>query len=216
MLSGIQHFSFCKRQWALIQIEMQWEENLHTVEGNIMHKRAHEGPFLESRGNTLISRGMAIHSELMGINGVCDVVEFKRYVKNPGTHICLSGREGFYKVIPVEYKKGESKAIDADRLQMAAQAMCLEEMMFTEIIEGFLFYGKTKRRERVEIDETLRRKVKSCFLEMHDFYSKKYTPKVKMTKACNACSLKEICLPKLTKKKSVREFIEGKLEDKEI
>ena len=106
MLSGIQHFAFCPRQWALIHIENQWEENVRTVEGNIMHKRAHDGPQIETRKNLVVSRQMKVYSRYLGISGICDVVEFKKCKKGEeGVH--LYEREGLYKVHPVEYKKGE-------------------------------------------------------------------------------------------------------------
>lgn len=77
-LSGIQHYVFCKRQWALIHIELQWAENLRTVEGRLMHKNAHDKYFSEKRGDLIISRGMPVHSRELGISGECDVVEFQR------------------------------------------------------------------------------------------------------------------------------------------
>ena len=135
MLSGIQHFSFCRRQWALIHIEQQWDENLRTVEGNIFHKKAHDGYSSEKRRDVIISRGMPVFSPALGISGVCDIVEFYRDDKKG---ISLHGREGRYLVYPVEYKKGQPKEDEADVLQLAAQAMCLEEMLECEIEKGYL------------------------------------------------------------------------------
>lgn len=106
MLSGIQHFSFCRRQWALIHIEQQWDENLRTVEGNIFHKKAHDGYSSEKRQDVIISRGMPVFSPALGVSGVCDIVEFCR---NDKKGISLHGREGRYLVYPVEYKKGQPK-----------------------------------------------------------------------------------------------------------
>ncbi len=197
----------------MIHIENQWEENLRTIEGKIMHERAHEGPTLESRKNILISREMRVFSTKLGITGICDVVEFKKTTKEEG--ISLYGREDYYKVYPVEYKKGEAKEDDVDRLQLVAQAMCLEEMMCTKIEYGYLYYGKTKRREKVEISEALRERVEKICEEMHDLFEKQYTPKVKWKpKSCNACSLKEICVPKLLKKRLVHEYILNSIEEK--
>ncbi len=207
MLSGIQHYAFCKRQWALIHIENQWEENLRTIEGNIMHERAHNGPKLESRKNLLVSREMRIFSSSLGISGICDVVEFKKCNRDEENAVTLFNREGCYSVIPVEYKKGEPKVNDADRLQLTAQVMCLEEMLCTFIEYGYLYYGTTRRREKVEITEDLRKKVKEICSQMHQLVEKQYTPKVKRTKACNACSLKNICIPKLMKNSSVHDYI---------
>ena len=125
--------------------------------------------------------------------------------------IKLHGHRGLYSIYPIEYKKGKPKLTQEDKLQLAAQAMCLEEMFSAEILEGAIFYGETRRRENVEIDETLRDEVRKMFQEMHQYYERKYTPKVKYSKSCNACSLKEICLPKLGKNISVKEYMDQML-----
>lgn len=215
MLSGIQHFAFCRRQWALIHIENQWEENLRTVEGNIMHARAHDGPTLESRKNIILSREMRVFSHDLGISGICDVVEFKRCENDGADGISLFGKEGKYIVSPVEYKKGEPKTGDEDRLQLVAQIICLEEMLAAKIDFGYLYYGKTKRREKVIADESIRKVVKSMVMEMHDLFDKSYTPKVKWSKACNACSLNNVCVPKVMKNKNVHSYIANKMKDGE-
>jgi CRISPR-associated exonuclease Cas4 len=115
---------------------------------------------------------------------------------------------------PVEYKKGGPKENHADELQLCAQAMCLEEMLLCNIPEGSLYYGTNRRRTQVEFTPELREQVKSMLQEMHELWDKGYTPKVKPQKGCNACSLKEICIPKLTKTKSVSSYIEANLTEK--
>lgn len=206
---------FVPRQWALIHIENQWEENVRTVEGNIMHKRAHDGPQIETRKNLVVSRQMKVYSKYLGISGICDVVEFNKCKKGE-EGVRLYGREGLYKVHPVEYKKGEPKENNADRLQLVAQAICLEEMMCTRIEEGNLYYGTTKRREHVEITDSLRQEVENICLQMHQYFDRQYTPNIKRTKSCNACSLKNICLPQLSKKKSVHNYILKTIKDGEL
>lgn len=198
MLSGIQHFSFCKRQWALIHIEQQWEENYRTVDGRIMHRHAHDGTYFEKRGDLLITRGMAVSSKELGISGECDIVEFHREENG----IPIRGHEGTYQVIPVEYKRGSPKISDSDRLQLTAQVMCLEEMLCCSIKEGFLYYGEIKHRERILINDELRMLTRKNIEEMHQYFQCGYTPKARRTKSCNACSLKDICLPALEKKKA--------------
>lgn len=101
-ISGIQHFVFCRRQWALIHIEQQWEENILTTSGKIMHENAHDSRFSEKRKDVIISRGMPVKSYTLGLTGVCDVVEFHRAKDGA----ILNGYDGFYKIIPVEYKHG--------------------------------------------------------------------------------------------------------------
>ena len=129
MLSGIQHFKFCRRQWALIHIEQQWDENVHTVIGELMHKKVHDPMSKEKRKDTIIVRALPIASRKMGISGECDVVEFHKCEDG----ISLYGHRGSYSVFPVEYKKGKPKITEEDKLQLTAQAMCLEEMFSTEI-----------------------------------------------------------------------------------
>ncbi len=208
-LSGIQHFSFCRRQWALIHIEQQWVENLRTADGRIFHERAHDGAQREKRGDLIIVRDMRIHSPVLGISGSCDVVEFHR---GPGG-MSLPGQEGLWNPYPVEYKRGVSKVSDADRLQLCAQAMCLEEMLCCDIPEAALFYGETRRREIVGLGGELREQLRLLLMEMHELYRRSYTPKVKPGKGCNACSLRELCLPKLAKKHSVAEYLRKHMED---
>lgn len=210
-LSGIQHFAFCRRQWALAYIELQWQENVRTVEGKLLHNRAHEASSFEKRGDILISRGMPVQSRIMGVSGECDVVEFHRQ----DTGINLHGREGKYQVIPIEYKRGSPKVTDVDMLQLSAQAMCLEEMLCCTIPFGYLYYGETKHRKQIDISEELRRKTKEMFREMHQYYERRYTPKVRWSKSCNACSLKDICLPGLGRNKSVANYINNKMTEEE-
>jgi len=207
MLSGIQHFAFCRRQWALIHIEQLWDENLHTVEGNLLHENCHDPYFSESRKDVLISRSMPIFSRSLGVSGECDIVEFRKSTDG----ISLHRKDGLYTVYPVEYKHGEPKDSDIDILQLAAQAVCLEEMLGCEISNGAIFYGKTKRRQKVDLTSELKEQVMCLFAEMHSCFQRGYIPKVKPTKSCNACSLKNLCLPKLCKMKSVKEYLEQNL-----
>ena len=203
-LSGIQHFAFCRRQWALIHIEMQWKENLRTVEGQILHENAHNPEMNEKRGNVIVVRAMPVHSRKMGVSGECDVVEFHKSDK--GAHI--NGREGVYMPVPVEYKRGEPKSDNIDILQLAAQALCLEEMFCTDINYGYIYYGETRHRLKVDFDDEIRNEVVKLFEEMHLYYRRGYTPKAKISKKCNACSLKDLCVPVLNKNKSVAEYID--------
>lgn len=210
-LSGIQHFCFCRRQWALIHIEQQWAENLRTVEGEILHDRAHDDRFTEKRGDLLIARGLAVHSSALGVSGACDVVEFHQSPEG----VPLFHHKGTWLPVPVEYKRGNSKEIDADRLQLCCQGMCLEEMLACDVPSGYLYYGETRRREEVLFTSELREQVRTLFNEMHGYFRRRYTPKVRPSKSCNACSLKELCLPKLCGKLSAKEFIESYLQGDE-
>lgn len=208
MISGLQHFEFCQRQWALIHVEQQWKENVFTVEGNIMHENAHDKTFNETRGDIIITRSMAIKSNRLGVSGECDIVEFHKNEKG----VQIYGREGKYIPVPIEYKKGKPKEGYEDVLQLVAQAMCLEEMLCCSIEYAYLYYGDIRKRIKVDITDELRNKVKDNLLLMHQYYSRKYTPKVKTSKKCNGCSLKDLCIPKLMKYSSVKEYINKALE----
>lgn len=202
-LSGIQHFAFCRRQWALIHIEQQWQENLRTIEGQIVHEKAHDGYSSEKRKDVVISRGMAVFSKTLGINGVCDIVEFHKSLDG----VTIFGREGLYRPSPVEYKRGKPKDGDYDALQLCAQAMCLEEMLLCNIPKGFMFYAEINRRQEIELSSELRDRVRDITNEMHMLYDRRYTPKVKPTKSCKACSLSGVCIPKLNKNISASKYI---------
>jgi CRISPR-associated exonuclease Cas4 len=207
MLSGIQHFAFCRRQWALIHIEQQWAENERTVDGEIFHKKAHDAGSMEKRGNILITRGMHIKSASLGLTGICDVVEFHQSEDG----ITLHSYAGKWQPYPIEYKKGKPKEHDADELQLCAQAICLEEMLACEIPEGSLFYGENRRRTEVAFGTELRNEVCAMTREMHELWKRGYTPKVKPNKSCNACSLKDICVPKLTRTRKVEDYLASRL-----
>ena len=207
-LSGIQHFCFCRRQWALIHLEQQWAENLRTAEGRLLHDRCHDDSLREKRKDLLILRGMRVVSHRLRLSGACDVVEFR----SDSTGVPLQGQTGLWLPMPVEYKHGSSKQGDADRLQLCAQAMALEEMLVCEIPRGALFYAETRRRELVELTEDLRRQTAALAKEMNEYFSRGYTPKVKPGKHCRACSLQELCLPVLCRRADaaadVREHLE--------
>ncbi len=205
-LSGIQHFAFCRRQWALIHIEQQWEENYRTTSGELMHQKAHDEASFEKRGPLLIVRGLRIASRELGLSGQCDVVEFHQAEDG----ITLYGYDGKWKPIPIEYKRGQPKENTEDELQLCAQAFCLEEMFQTSIPQGYLYYGENRRRSPVAFSDKLRTEVRKKSEEMHDLFKRGYTPKAKYSKHCKACSLKNLCMPKLQKNTNVREYIEKK------
>lgn len=208
-LSGIQHYAFCPRQWALIFIEQQWADNVRTIDGNLLHRRAHDENLIERRGDMLIARGLRVVSHELNATGVCDVVEFH---SDPGG-IFLPGQTGLWRVYPVEYKRGSPKENDADALQLCGQAMCLEEMLLCEIPEGSLYYGETRRRQRVDFSAEMRNRVREMLGAMRDHMRRGYTPQPKQGKRCNACSLNEICLPKLRRAPKVGDYLCQAAED---
>lgn len=207
-LSGLQHFFFCRRQWALIHVEQQWHENVLTVEGKLMHERVDDPFLVESRKGVVIVRAAPVASPTLGLSGVCDVIEFTPAAD--GVH--LPGRSGCFSVAPVEYKRGKQKQEPSDEAQLCAQAMCLEEMLATSIPTGYLFYGQTRRRVAVTLGDALREQVGKAAAEMHAYMARGYTPRIKPFKGCRACSLADVCLPKLQgTKETALEYIRDQL-----
>lgn len=195
----------------MIHIEQQWAENYHTTAGELMHRKAHDEGSFEKRGDLLIVRGLRIVSRELGLSGQCDVVEFHENEKG----IAVFGYDGKWDLVPIEYKHGSPKENNADELQLCAQAVCLEEMFQTGIAKGFLYYGENRRRSLVEFTDDLRSEVKKMTEEMHALFQRGHTPNVKPTKQCRACSLENLCVPRLQKSMRVREYIEQGIKAKE-
>jgi len=209
MLSGLQHFVFCRRQWALIHIEQEWEENVLTVEGNLLHEKV-DDPFIrEKRGNTLYVRALPVHSRILGISGICDMVEFT----SDDNGITLQGEAGRYLPKPIEYKRGKPKKHDADLMQLTAQVMCLEEMLGIPIEEASFYYHEVRRREPHQITEEMRQKVIDLTSEMHLYYRRRHTPRVKTGKHCVSCSLRHRCMPELLEREKVSTYMNRMLSE---
>ncbi len=209
-LSGIQHFLFCRRQWALIHVETQWRDNALTAEGRLLHQRVDDPFFTETRNGVVITRAVPVASYTLGLVGICDVVEFTPSHEG----VKLPRRNGLYRPAPVEYKRGRPKRDPVDEAQLCAQAMCLEEMLSVEIPRGYLYYGQTRHREEVELTPALRQLVREMSAEMHAYFARGYTPRVKPHKGCRSCSLAEVCLPVLQENVvAASKYIEQNLKD---
>lgn len=195
MLSGIQHYAFCPRQWALIHIEQKWVENVLTVEGQYMHEKVEDPFFTESRGDFDIIRSLSLVSKNLGLYGKADVIEFIKTGKSEVNSIILPGKAGRWKPYPVEYKRGKPKPDACDEVQLCAQAMCLEEMYHIRLQKGFIYYGKTRHRHEVIFSENLRKLVAQYSVEMHRLFHEGITPPPEPKAGCRSCSLLDICLP---------------------
>ncbi len=182
-ISALQHLLFCERQCALIHIEGLWSENRFTVEGQHVHRKTHDGPS-ETRGGVSIGRGVPLRSFRLGLVGVADVVEWRR---NPTSDSTIP--------FPVEFKRGRPKANEADRVQLCAQALCLEEMLGVTVNEGALYYGKTRRRQRVLFDGTLRTLTEQTCDRLHALIGSGVTPRAVREPKCDRCSLYDLCMP---------------------
>lgn len=213
LLSGIQHFAFCERQWALIHIEKQWAENLRTTEGHFLHEKVDDPYIVETRGTLVIARAVPIVSYSLGLSGVADMVEYVS-AADSGNGVRLDGHEGYWLPSPVEYKRGRPKVDDRDIVQLCAQAMCLEEMHNVSIDQGFIYYGQTRHRVPVLFGETLRNRVGVLAERMHELFQTGQTPPAPLGVNCSLCSLVDLCMPKLTRKeKSVSRYLANALNE---
>jgi CRISPR-associated exonuclease Cas4 len=205
-LSGLQHLAFCERRWALIHLEQQWEENLFTAEGKLLHEKAHSAE-IESRPEVLVRRTLPLRSFRLGISGQADIVEFLPCeAAEPG--VPMPRRKGLWKPYPVEYKRTRDKhGSVAYRIQLCAQALCLEEMLQVPILEGAVFDGKAKRRDVVNFDEPLRQEVERLAARMHQILQSGKTPQAVYAKKCEGCSMKPVCLPSVVESASASRYL---------
>lgn len=198
MLSGIQHFYFCKRQWCLIHIEQQWEENRWTMEGQIIHEKSDNPYIKEKRKEKFISRAIPVASKKLRLSGILDVVEFS---KDNEKGIEISGKRGKWKPVIIEFKRGKPKKDQRDIVQLVAQVICLEEKFGINIPDSYLYYNQTNQKVKVEISDVRREIVCGLANEMHDLFDKRVTTPAENYKNCKECSLVNICMPRLTKKR---------------
>lgn len=208
-LSGVQHFVFSKRQWALEYVEEQWQDNYSTLAGDRFHKKVDDPYISESRGQKFIVRAMPIHSKELGLTGICDVVEF---LKDDIKGVPVYGRAGKYLPVPVEYKHGKPKQDLADVYQLLAEAVCLEEMFLCHLDYGYLYYGQTRHREKIEFTDKLRANLKVIVRQMHYYYERGLTPKTRNSPKFKS-SLKDIGLPEMFSRESVQEYISRKVKE---
>lgn len=203
-LSGIQHYVFCPRQWALIHIERQWSDNLLTAEGSLLHANV-DNPFArETNGSPVITlRGFRLASATLGLSGVADAVELHPAPGAPADKAALLGSKMF-EAVPVEYKRGRRKADDCDRMQVAAQAMIIEEMLGIHISRGAIFYWEERRREYFDITNAIRDTVLGTAHAMHRIFDSHTLPPADKKRSCRACSLVDVCMPSVSGKSASR------------
>jgi len=208
-LSALQHLLFCERQCALIHLEQIWVENPLTVEGRHLHERVDAGHG-ESRAGVHLARGLPLRCLRLGLSGKADLVEFHRLGAGEAG-ATLAGREGSWRPFPVEYKRGKPKTHRADEVQLCAQALCLEEMLKTEVPAGALFYGQTRRRQEVPFDRELRELTEGTAARLQALIRSGTTPPPVREPKCDRCSLFDVCMP-AAPKRSARTYLEGILQ----
>lgn len=218
-ISALQHLLFCERQCALIHIERLWTENRLTVEGQRLHRRAHEAGANEWRDRLLTARGLCVRSLRLGLFGQADVVEFNlplgldRLAFLTALDMAGNGQESIRlpagcSVTPIEYKRGQPKKNYCDKVQLCAQAICLEEMLGVSIASGAIFYGKRRRRQVVAFDPTLRQIAERAARRLHELVANGATPAARREPKCDACSLLSLCMPDAMHSFSSAAFVE--------
>ncbi len=212
MLSGIQHYMYCPRQWALIHIEQQWDENRLTTEGQLFHQNVDNPAYRQKNGDVIMLRAVHIASHSLGLYGITDAIELLPS-ENASDTITHPRYSGYWKPYPIEYKHGHRKPDERDEVQLAAQVICLEEMFDIHIPEAALFYHETHHREVVPINENLRNLTYELSEAMHKTFEKGITPKAVEKRECRNCSLVDLCAPELTKKTSVSYYIKKMLDE---
>ncbi len=200
-ISALQHYLFCPRQCALIHVDGLWAENRLTAHGRLLHERVDtpggrlrrprdpdEEAVVRTPAGKRIVRALPLLSERLGLTGKADTVEFP--IAPDGS---AAGPPR-----PVEHKRGRPKRIDADRAQLCAQALCLEEMLGVAVPEGELFYHAARRRERVAFDDALRRRTIDTIAAVRGLIERNAVPRADRAPKCRNCSLRNLCLPEGT------------------
>lgn len=192
-ISALQHVAYCPRQFALIHLEQAWEENYFTAQGKVLHERV-DAAEPEQRGNVRFERAVSVYSAVLSLSGKLDLLE-------------IAGKTD-KQYFPVEYKRGKPKVEDWDRIQLCAQAICIEEMRGASITEGAMWYWQERRRERVQIDSTLREVTLAAIAQAREILASNKTPMPTLNKSrCKACSLKEICAPDVLRKDHSAQYV---------
>jgi len=187
-ISALQHFAYCPRQFALIHLEQAWSDNHFTAQGNVLHERV-DSQEAETRGSKRSERSVEVRSESLGLHGKLDLLEV------------FSEGGGVKRYVPVEYKRGKRKVMDWDRIQLCAQALCLEEMRGVRIAEGALWYWQERLREVVLFDDRLRAETGACIDAARTVLRSQITPSPTAdVKRCKACSLVDLCAPDVVRK----------------
>ena len=210
MISGLQHLCFCERQWVLIHMEQEWNENVLTIEGRHLHDAVHEQG-VESRGDVRLVRGLRLRSLELGLYGVADMVEFHKDDK--GVRLPNLPQYAKWLPYPVEYKRGRKRYDLADEVQVCAQSMCLEEMLKVSIPQAAIYYGQPRRRSVIELSADLRGEVKRLCDRARTLYDGADRPRYTAGPYCRSCSVCDICMPDLSKQDSSSKYLTSIIQD---
>ncbi len=212
-LAGLQHLAFCPRQWGLMYLEGIWQDNRLTAQGSVLHETV-DNPGLIWKGSILTARAVRIRSFTLGVTGIADIIEFHTCLPElpectPSSQVSLEGFADLFYAFPVEYKRGRPKIDNWDRIQLCAQAICLEEMLGCAIGNGAIFYGQPRRRESVTFHADLREQTRQTARRMHELWGQRITPRAFFEPKCRSCSILDWCLPpRRTKQSKVDDYLD--------
>lgn len=201
-ISALQHYAYCPRQFALIHVEQAWEENRFTAEGRLLHERVDSG-VAEQRRDMRYERSVSLISHTYKLMGKMDLLE-------------IEGRDN-PRYFPVEYKRGKPKVEDWDRIQLCAQALCIEEMRNTQVSEGAIWYWEVRKREAVVIDDALRKAAKLAIEGALTILGAGKTPApIRNKSRCRACSLANVCEPHAFLHDKTQKYVEKIFNEKDV
>lgn len=207
MLSGVQHFAFCQRQWGLIHLEQQWQSNSLTLEGDYLHERADNPGCITALRGVITLRAVPLVSYQLGLRGISDIVELHKTADSTNV-VFIPKYNDYFLPMPVEYKHGKPKESPEDRVQLCAQVMSMEEMYGISLQKGALYYASTRHREEIFIDEELRNLTAELCRKMHALFISGRCPQGQYAPKCKNCSLMERCMPKMKDRyKDVKNYL---------
>jgi CRISPR-associated exonuclease Cas4 len=178
LISAIEHYSYCPRQFGLIHVEQIYDENVFTLRGSAAHERAHASTERTEEG-VRVERGLPLWSDRLGLTRKADVVEF----------------HGDGRVFPVEYKHGPRRLHRHDDLQLCAQALCLEEMLQVAVPRGAIYAHGSRRSREVALDAELREETERVILAIRAMRRLGELPAPVNDSRCPRCSLVDACAP---------------------
>ncbi len=194
LLSQLTHAGYCLRRCALVMNEQLWKESADTSKGKIEHDRVHDRR-IERRGDSVKLYEHDVYSDTLAIRGKCDCIEGTADENGA----VLPAVDFPLRLYPVEFKHGIVRSEAEYEMQLCAQAMCLEEMYHTHIPEGAIFYTSSHHRQPVTLDEALRERVRETVRVLWDIRDSFRTPPAEPGPKCTKCSLRELCMPKLSR-----------------
>ena len=193
-IRSLQHFLYCPHRWGLLEIGKVWAENYFVTKANLLHERVHSGENFSSLGKKVFT-AVQVYNDIYGLFGVVDVLEIK------GDEVCI-----------VEYKPRAPKNTPYnfdDLMQVFAQKICAD-FVFDCDAKGVIYYADCKKRVNLPLNENFAEfeaALKSSLQEMRNLLNLGQIPPINKTQKCSGCSLKDLCMPKIKKQKSIKEQI---------